>query len=142
MPERQTGSRASSLLREGRGTRSGPAFVSRWVRRVPSCPLLGQLRGLPVVERAVEVVSRHQIGVRALIDNATLIEYEDHRGVADSAETVSDDQHSFTDDQFSQRQLDGVLAFTVEGAGGLVEDEGNDMMKSWAYAARAASSTS
>ena len=54
---------------------------------------------LAVVERFIEGAAGVQLGVGAGGDDAALIEDEDHRGIADGAEAVRDDEHGFTDNE-------------------------------------------
>lgn len=53
-----------------------------------------------IVEGFVERVSGVERSVVALGDDLTPVENENHRGIADGAETVGDDQDCLSDDEF------------------------------------------
>ena len=90
--------------------------------RTTAPPLLGDLGPVPV-QRRVEAAPRQQLLVRALLDDAPMLEHHDQIGIADGRQPVGDDERSSVDQKAAKRNLDAALGADVDGRGRLVEDE-------------------
>src|SRR5690348_10982593 len=78
---------------------------------------------LHVVQVGVDAVARDQFGVRPLLGDASVGQHDDALRVADGRESVGDDQHRAVVSQRLQRILHRLLAFVVQRARRLVEDD-------------------
>src|SRR5207245_4382434 len=76
-----------------------------------------------VVERAVAAAECDELGVRAALDDLSLLEHENLIGAANGRQPVRDDERRPALPQRSQSVLDERYALAVETRGGLVEDE-------------------
>ena len=59
----------------------------------------------------------------AVLDDAAMLERDDPVRIAHGREPMSDDEHRPAGGNSLHVLLDGTLAFVIERAGGLVEDE-------------------
>ena len=75
------------------------------------------------MEVVVEALTLHQLVVRALLDEPSLLEHRDRVGVADRAEPVSDDHGGALFEHPVEVALDRRLGLGVESARGLVEQQ-------------------
>ena len=80
---------------------------------------------------AIPAALVHQIGVRALLDDAAMVENDDAIGVHDGAEAVGDDEARPVGHQGLQACLDEPLAVRVQVAGGLVQDQDPRVGQQW-----------
>ena len=84
---------------------------------------LGRVRGPVAVERRVEAAPREQLLVRALLDDAAVLEHDDQVRIADRREPVRDDECGSVLEQQMQRLLDLSLGADVDRRRRLVEDQ-------------------
>src|SRR5262249_12120315 len=82
--------------------------------------LLGELEA---VQLGVEAARREERLVRALLDDAPLVEDDDAIDRADRGEAVGDEQRGAPAPGALQRVLEAGLGVAVDVGGGLVEDE-------------------
>src|SRR6478735_7408360 len=78
---------------------------------------------LEEVELRIAAVRADQLVMRAVLDNAASLDGDDAIGLADRRETVGDDEDGPAGGNSFHVLLDGALAFVIQGAGRLVEDE-------------------
>src|SRR6266853_2156873 len=78
---------------------------------------------LALIERVVEAVPCEQLGMAALLDDATLIHDDDAVGVADGREPVRDDETRPALPQLRHRLLDLNLGASVDAARRLIQDQ-------------------
>lgn len=81
------------------------------------------LQTLQVHQLGVPAVLAHQLRVRALLDDAALVEDVDDVGALDSAEAVGDGNGGAALGRLVQGGLDDVLGLGVEGRRGLVQEQ-------------------
>ena len=67
--------------------------------------------------------AREQVGVRALLDDASAVEHDDAVAVLDRRQPVRDDDRRAPAHQLFERRLDQPLRLGVERRGRLVEDQ-------------------
>jgi hypothetical protein len=65
----------------------------------------------------------HELLVVPALNHAPVLHQEDQVGAADGGEAMSDHEGGSSGEQSGHRGLDELLAFGVEVAGGLVEDQ-------------------
>ena len=75
------------------------------------------------MEGGVEPAGGEELGVRALLDHAAVVEHEDQVGVADGGEPVRDHERRTPLEGRVERLLDRGLGLAVEVGGRLVEDD-------------------
>src|SRR5919106_1733361 len=80
---------------------------------------LGGGRPVPV-ERAVAAAERDELVVRALLDDAAVLEDDDEVGAADRREPVGDDERRPSREESPQRELDAALGPDVDARGRVV----------------------
>ena len=99
------------------------AMVQAWQRRqhrFADRPL----RGRPVsVERRVKASAPQELVVRALLDDAAVLEHDDQVGVADRRQPVGDDERGAAGEQEPERPLDLPLGADVDRRRRLVQDQ-------------------
>src|SRR5579871_3330382 len=79
-----------------------------------------ELEGVELLEDTAEF---QQFLEAALFDDAAVLEDDDDIGVENGGEAVGDADAGLADHQFIEGILDEALAFGVQRAGGLVQDE-------------------
>src|ERR1035438_8138229 len=100
--------------------RSGGRSKWKSERFIGPSSRLGKLH--PMQPRVLAVEGQ-QLLVRALFDNAPLLQGADAGGPLDGAEPMGDDEGGAVLDEDLEGRLHGPFAFSVEGAGGFVQDE-------------------
>ncbi len=83
----------------------------------------GHVRGPVAVERRVEPSRLHELVVRALLDDLSVLEHDDQVGVADRRESVRDDERGAVGEQQPQGRVDLSFGADVDRRGRLVEDQ-------------------
>ena len=107
------------------GRRSGAASAGHRARQRLDgvADLLGVVFLEPREQRPVERTARHELVVRALLDDASRVEHDDPIGEMQRRATMRDEQRRATRHDAAQRVVDGGLDTRVDGAGRVVEDE-------------------
>ena len=83
----------------------------------------GGLLGPVAVQAPVGALAAEQLLVRALLDDAAVVEHDDVAGAADGGEAVGDHDRRAAGEQPPQAGLDPALRVDVDVRGRLVEDE-------------------
>ena len=78
---------------------------------------------LQFVKLLIHALAAGQLGVRAGLDNFSVVEHHNQIGVQDGRKPVRNANRGAALHQFVERRLHGALGFGVERAGGFVEDE-------------------
>ena len=86
-------------------------------------PILGRGFHLPQDHAVISAARLHELFVASTLDHAALFQQEDQIGPAHRRETMGDDEDGSTRQQRGHRSLNELLAFRVQVAGGLVENE-------------------
>ncbi|MNT87633.1 hypothetical protein D3C72_2280760 [compost metagenome] len=75
------------------------------------------------MQPGVVAVGSQQLGMRAALDQLALIHDQDHVGLFNGRQTVSDDQRGTALHHMIKRRLDMPLGLGVQRRGGLIEDQ-------------------
>jgi hypothetical protein len=78
---------------------------------------------LQLGETGIEAALTQQLGVRAFLDDAALVHDQDAAGLLDRGQAMGDDEGRAPAHDALERRLHEALAFSVEGAGGLIEQQ-------------------
>src|SRR4051794_26616022 len=81
-------------------------------------PCINKATGLSMPERSVVSIRAQELLVRALLDNAAMVEHDQAIHPGDGREPVRDRDHGLARHQRAEALLDGGFDFAVERGGG------------------------
>ena len=110
-------------VRSRRGNAMIPPFIALDFLLSPTSQATSAYPRLEPMELGIAAAQPHQVFVRSVFDQAAAIDRDDAVGPADRGQPVGDDEHRAPGRDAPHVLLDDPLAFVIERAGRLVEDE-------------------